>query len=205
MKGLLLASGGIDSPVAGYLAGKAGIDVIAVHFSNEPFTDKKAEEKTLKLMKKIGLKKVYVVPHGKSQAEIIRKANRKYQCVLCRRMMFRVAERIAENEGCDFLITGENLGQVSSQTLFNMTTAQKAVKIPFIRPVLANDKNDTMKIAREIGTYDLSIQPGMCCNLVPKHPCNKCHISFIERDEARFDFVALVDEALKGAEIKALD
>lgn len=201
MKGLLLASGGIDSPVAGYMSIKAGIDVIGIHFDSSPFTDGKAKEKTIRLLKQIGVKKVYIVPHGKNQAEIIKKADRKFQCVLCRRMMFRLAEQIAIKEGCDFLITGENLGQVSSQTLFNMTTAQSTIKMQILRPLLTNDKNDTMKIAREIGTYDVSIEPGMCCTLVPKHPCNKTFKKFAEHEESKFSTDELVKNSIDKLEI----
>ena len=105
MKGLLLLSAGIDSPVAGYLM-KQKMDIIAIHFDNQPLINKLTIDKVKKLVKKLGIKKLHIVPHGKNQIEIIKNCDRKYQCVLCRRIMFKIAEQVAKKEKCDFLITG---------------------------------------------------------------------------------------------------
>ena len=200
-KALLLASGGIDSPVAGYIMKKQGLDVIAIHFDNRPLIDYKPLEKTKRLLKKIGVKKLYVVKHGNSQLEIIKGCFRRYQCVICRRLMFRIAEKIAKKEKCDFLMTGESIGQVASQTLDNLTLAAKAVKIPILRPLLCNDKQETVDLAKKIGTYDISIEPGTCCKAVPKHPITKGKEEKLKREEARINIKELVDEAVKKAEI----
>ncbi len=200
MKALLLLSGGIDSPVAGYLM-KNKLDLIAIHFDNQPFTDEKSLEKTKKLAKKIGIKKLYIIQHGKNQAEIIKNTNRKFQCILCRRIMFRVSEAIAKKESCKFLVTGENLGQVASQTLSNMATTDSAVKIPILRPLLCNDKVETMAIARKIDTYETSILPGMCCNMVPQNPATKSNLSFIENEESRINIKKIIDDSVKNCEI----
>ena len=197
-KGLLLASGGIDSPVAGQVMVNLGVDVIAIHFSNEPFTDKRSEEKTVRLMKHIGVKKLYVVPHGLvNQVQFTRNCDRRYQCLFCRRMMFRIASEIAKKENCDFLITGENLGQVASQTLDNMTVNYKASSMKIIRPVLCFDKQEIIKLGREFGTYEISIEKGSCCNLVPDNPVTRGREEDIIREENRLDIDGLVKKSIE--------
>lgn len=204
-KALLLASGGIDSPVAGYMMKKQGLDVIAIHFDNRPLTDYKPLEKTKRLLRKIGIKKLYVVKHGDVQQEIIKVCFRRYLCLICRRLMFRIAEKIARKEKCSFLITGESIGQVASQTLGNLTLAAKAVKIPILRPLLCNDKQETVDLAKEIGTYDISIEPGINCTAVPKHPITKGKEEKLKREEARINVKNLVNEAVKNAEVIFLE
>lgn len=204
LKGLLLASGGIDSPVAGYLMKKRDVEVIAIHFDNYPYACKKSLEKAERLAKKLGIRKLYIVPFGKYVQKELITLYRRYQCVLCRRMMFRVAEQIAKKERCDFLITGENLGQVASQTLDNLTTAMQAVKMTIVRPLLCNDKNETMKIAREIGTYDISIEPGSCCSLVPQKPHTRANPEKIVFEEKRLDIKDIVSSAIRNTEVKLI-
>ncbi|MBW3023223.1 7-cyano-7-deazaguanine synthase, partial [Candidatus Woesearchaeota archaeon] len=142
MKALLLLSGGIDSPVAAYIMKEKGVEIIALHFSLEPFTDDLPERKSKQLCKKLGIKKMYVVKQGDIHAEIVDKCEHRYYYVISRRLMWRVAEKIAEKENCDFLITGENLGQVGSQTLDNMGVVDNAVKMKILRPLLTYDKNE---------------------------------------------------------------
>ena len=204
-KVLLLASGGIDSPVAGYIMIKHGLEVIGIHFDNRPLIDYKPLEKTKRLLRKTGVKKLYAIKHGKIQLEIISHCFRRYQCVICRRMMFRIAERIARKEKCDFLVTGENLGQVASQTLDNMTLAAKAVKIPILRPLLCNDKQETVDLSKKIGTYDISIEPGTCCKAVPRHPITKGKEDKLKREELRINIKKLVNNAVSTAEIIYLE
>jgi thiamine biosynthesis protein ThiI len=204
MKALLLLSGGIDSPVAGMLAKNKGIELVAIHFSLEPFTDDTAEKKSIKLAKLMSIKKLYVVKHGEIHAEIVKKINHRYYYIVTRRLMWRVAEKIAEKEKCDFLITGENLGQVGSQTLENMTVIDKAVKIKILRPILCNDKNDTVEIAKKLGTYESSCGPEMCSVLGPKHPATKSTIKIIENEERKIDLQKLLNQSMENIKIVEL-
>jgi thiamine biosynthesis protein ThiI len=204
MKGLLLISGGHDSVVAGHLMKQQGVEVIAVHFSNKPFTDDKPQELAERLLKKIGIKNLFIVEHGQTQGEFLKNAEHKFICIFCRRMMFRIAEKIAEREGCDFLITGENLGQVASQTLHNLTVTDSAVKIKIMRPLLGLDKREIMDIAKDIGTYDISSEPSICCRVVPNHPVTKCTIERIEKQEAKVDINKILKERLDTVTLKHL-
>ena len=148
MKAILLVSGGIDSPVAGRLLTEKGVELVGVHFGVE-------SDKIRKLSEKIGLKKVYIVPHDLSGFE---NSEKRYTCLYCKRLMLRVAEKIAEKEGCKYIVTGENLGQVASQTLDNMFVEDKAVKITILRPLLTRDKEETVTMAKRFETYDISIK-----------------------------------------------
>ena len=202
MKILSLISSGIDSPVATWLMKKKDVEIIGIHFSNEPLTDASPKEKTIKLCNILGLKKLYVVKHGLFvQAELMRNCENKSRCVLCRRMMFRISERIAKKEGCKFLLTGENLGQVASQTLANMYVEDSAITIPILRPLLCNDKQETVDLAKEIGTYEASIESSMCCNAVPKLPVTKARLHIIENEEQKLDIENILKNAIGKVEI----
>jgi thiamine biosynthesis protein ThiI len=204
-KVLALISAGIDSPVAVWLMQKRGFEVIGVHFSNEPLAFAGPREGTVKICRYLKVPRLYIVKHGVLvQAELMRNCENRMRCVLCRRMMFRVAERIAEKEGCEFLLTGENLGQVASQTLENLTVADSAVKIPILRPLLCNDKQETVDIAREIGTYGLSIEASSCCNAAPKLPVTKAKLFRIESEERKIDVGKIMNEAVSTATIMDL-
>ena len=202
MKGMLLLSTGIDSPVAGRILADKGIEIVAVHFMNSDSEEKK--EKVIRLVKKIGVKRVYFVVFYNIQKEMQDKCDNKYQCVLCKRMMFRLAEKIAEKEGADFIVTGDNLGQVASQTLDNMGVIDSAVKILKVRPLLCNDKNETMKIAREIGTYDISIENEGVCQFLPKNPATKAILKAIKFEEEKLNVKEIMEKAVKEAEKKDL-
>lgn len=206
MKVVSLLSGGIDSPVSTHLLLRKGVEVVAVHYDNQPFTDDKQLNKTKELIKRLEehsgkMVKKYIVPHGPSQTEIARNTHRRYQCVMCRRMMFRIAERIAEIEGADAIATGESLGQVASQTLPNIRTEEHAVNIPILRPLIGMDKVEIEKIAKEIGTYEASIGPGLCCTIVPDKPSTKARLKAIIEEESKIDLEELVEKALEGAEV----
>jgi thiamine biosynthesis protein ThiI len=206
MKVVSLLSGGIDSPVSTHFLLRKGVEVVAVHFDNQPFTDDKQLNKTMELIKRLEehsgkMAKKYIVPHGPSQTEIARNAHRRYQCVMCRRMMFRIAERIAEIEGADAIATGESLGQVASQTLPNIRTEEHAVSIPILRPLIGLDKVEIERIAKEIGTYEASIGPGLCCTIVPDKPSTKARLKVIIEEESKIDFEELVEKAIEGAEV----
>ena len=204
MKGLLLLSGGIDSPVAGYLMKNKNVELIAVHFSLEPFTDNTPEKKSMELARKIGIKKLYVVKQGDAHSEIVEKCEHRYYYVIGRRLMWRIAEKIAEKEKCDFLVTGENLGQVGSQTLDNMAVTDNAVKIKILRPLLCNDKSETINIAKQIGTFELSSGPEMCCVLGPKHPATKSTIEIIKKQEEKLDIKRLINQSMEELKVAEL-
>jgi len=196
-RGLLLLSGGIDSPVAGHCAIAAGTEIIAVHFSSEPFTDNSPEKKSLELSKALGIKKLYVVNLGKAFEEIVNKCSHAHYFVLTKRLMFRIAEKIAEKEKCKVLLTGESLGQVSSQTLANLTAIDAAVKIPVIRPLLTINKENIIHIAREINTYEISKGPEMCDVLGPKHPATHASNQRALEEEKKLNYNSLINESLK--------
>lgn len=203
MKALCLISGGIDSPVATHLMLQKGLDLSFVHFNNWPFTDEKPIEKVKLLLQKLKKNnetfKLYVVPHGQhAQQAILKNCDRHYSCVLCRRMMFRVSEKIAEMDGAEALVTGENLGQVASQTLHNLVAESNTLKIPVLRPLLTYDKQDIINIAREIGTFEPSTMKSMCCNVTPKKPATKSMIEKIESEEKKMDVEKLVSDAVSG-------
>ncbi len=197
MKAVLLLSGGFDSPVAGYLMKQQGLDIIAVHFSSQPLTDSAAEEKSRTLAKMIGCEKFLIVPFGHHLAAIAKNCEHRYYYILMRRMMWRVAEEIAKKEGCTFLITGENLGQVGSQTVENMFLTDKSVTLPIMRPVLSYDKQEIINLAKEIGTHDSSLGPELCCLLGPKNPATKGRIKVVNEEEKKLDILGIVKKAVE--------
>lgn len=204
MRGLVLISGGIDSPVAAYLMGKQGIELLFVHFDNRPFTSDQEIEKAMALMKRvdeaIGTRsRKLLVPHGKAQSEFARCCKRNMECVLCRRMMFRVAERLAERHGASFIVTGESLGQVASQTLTNINVEERATRLPILRPLIGFDKIEIERIAKDIGTYEISIMPGLCCTISPKKPSTYSKLETALEEEDKVDLERLADEEADGA------
>ena len=177
MKAVALFSSGIDSVVAVYLMMKKDVDVVLVHAE----IDKQNTERAKKLAKKLAeiFKKeikLYLFNHSETLKECSKKINSKFICNICKRMMYRIAEKIAEKENARFIITGENLGQVASQTLDNLASNKSAVKIEIVRPLLSWDKQETMDLAKKIGTYDISIAKAPSCPFVPKHPATKAKI-----------------------------
>lgn len=204
MRGIVLLSGGIDSPVAAYLMGRQGADLVFVHFDNRPFTSDQEVDKAIALMKKVdealGRNSLrLLVPHGASQTEFARSCKRNMECVLCRRMMFRVAEKLAKKHGADCLITGESLGQVASQTLANIYVEERATKLPILRPLIGFDKVEIERIAKTIGTYDISIMPGLCCTIAPKKPSTYSRLEVAIAEECKVDLEHLVDIESEGA------
>ncbi len=204
-----LISGGIDSPVATYLMLRLGAELILVHMDNRPFIDERPIEKVKKLAAVLAKKagkglKLYLVPQGRSQHEIVKNCPRKLTCVLCRRAMYRAAEAIAIKEGAWGIVTGENLGQVASQTLDNLAAEDSAISIPVHRPLIGFDKEDTIRIAKKIGTYDISILPGECCSMVPPYPETHAKLSEIEAAEKKLDIGGMVKKAVDSAELLAI-
>jgi thiamine biosynthesis protein ThiI len=203
-KALLLLSGGIDSPVAGHLASRQGLDVLAVHFSLEPITDDTAAVKSRKLAERLGLSRLFVVTVGPAFAEIAERCEKKLYFVLSKRLMVRIAEAIARREGCDYLLTGESLGQVSSQTLQNLRAIDAAASMVVLRPLIGFDKEETIRIARQIGTYQISEGPEICDLLGPAHPATRAALERVLAEEARLDLDRLVREALGAAKEQSL-
>jgi tRNA uracil 4-sulfurtransferase len=203
-RGVMLMSGGIDSPVSLYLMLRQGHDMLAVHMDNRPFTDDTPFEKVTDHLTELGRtfgRKIplFVLPHGETQITLMRRTNRHVGCVLCRRFMWRAASRIAEREGASFLVTGEALGQVASQTLSNMRSATVAVPQPIVRPLIGWDKVEIETVAKEIGTYGISTRPGLCCQAVPDHPATKTRLVQILAEEERVDVEAIVNDCVRRA------
>ena len=206
MKLVSLISSGIDSPVATYLLSKKAEEIILVHGDIQPFTDKREIENFLQLarhLKKITScsLKVYLVPHGSSLSTFKQNCNNKFTCVFCKRMLLRYAEKIAKKEGAEAIVMGDSLGQVASQTLQNIRTIEQAVKNPVLRPLIGLDKEDVVKIAKEIGTYDLSILPSNGCNAVPNKPSTRARLEQILDEESKLNVDKLLNESVKNSEI----
>lgn len=203
MRGIVLLSGGIDSPVAGYLMGKQGLDLVLVHFDNRPFTSDNEVEKAISLMKQLdnalGRESLrLMVPHGKAQAEFAKCCRRNMECVLCRRMMLRVGEKLAKKHDAGFMVTGESLGQVASQTLANINVEERSTSLPVLRPLIGFDKVEIERIAKSIGTYDISIRPGLCCTIAPKKPSTYSKIADAMDEETKVDIEKLAEDEFQG-------
>ena len=200
-----LISGGIDSPVATYRMMQRGCRVIFVHFHSAPYQDNTSQEKVRQLLAVLTrhqfLSRLYLVPFGEIQRQIVASVARPLRVVLYRRMMLRIAEAIARKEKAKALITGESLGQVASQTLDNMAVIQQAARLPILRPLVGMDKQEIIDQARRIGTFDISSSPDQdCCQLfVPKHPATKARFSEVEQDELKFAVKELIGYGLDNA------
>ncbi len=193
-RGLLLLSGGIDSPVAGYLAGKKS-EIIAFHLSNERFSGTESIEKVEKISKKLKFKKLIVIDVAEQLKEIAEKANHSLYFVLQRRFFMRLASLVALKEKCDFIVTGDSLGQVSSQTLTNMSVISRAASLPVARPLLGFNKQETTDLANKIGTFEISKGPEMCDVLGPKHPSTRASLEGIESEEEKIGLNMLAEKA----------
>jgi thiamine biosynthesis protein ThiI len=205
MKLISLISGGIDSPVATQLMMERGAEIVAVHFDNRPFTGDGQINKLKSILEHLEKRnkkdiKAFIVPHKESHIALTKNCKRNLHCVLCRRMMYRLAERIAKTEGATALLTGESLGQVASQTLQNIRTESQAVGIPVLRPLIGLDKLEIESLAKRMGTYEFSIQPGMCCDMVPKKPSTYSKIIIVLEEEKKLDIEGLIEDSLKGIE-----
>lgn len=205
--GLLLLSGGIDSPVAGFMMAKRGMQISGVHFHSYPFTSERAEEKVKNLAKKLSLYtgniRLYSVNILNIQKELNKKCPEKEMTILSRRFMMRIAEKIAMANNLDALITGESLGQVASQTIEGISVVNNSVNMPILRPLIGLDKVDIIDISKDIDTYELSILPyDDCCTLFsPKHPVTKPRIVDIENSEENIDVDSLIKNAIENMEI----
>ena len=200
-----LISGGIDSPVAAYRMMQRGCRLIFVHFHSTPYLDKTSQEKVRQLVTALTrhqfLSRLYLVPFGEIQRQIVAAVSRPLRVVLYRRMMLRIAEGVARKEKAKALLTGESLGQVASQTLDNMAVIQQAATLPILRPLVGMDKQEIIDQARRIGTFEISSIPDQdCCQLfVPKHPATKATPREVEEAESRFDVTELARFGLENA------
>ena len=205
-KGMLMLSGGIDSPVAGYLSLKRGVDLECLYFESPPHTSVEAKNKVVKLASIIneysGNIKVNVVPFTKLQEEIYKNVPDNYIITIMRRMMYRIAEQVAKKHKCKIIINGESIGQVASQTLDSMVVINNVTNMPVIRPVSCMDKLEIIDIANRIGTYETSILPFEdCCTIfLPKHPIIHPELDRCVEYESRFDYQSLIDECISNIE-----
>lgn len=205
---LVMLSGGIDSPVACYMMAKRGVKISAVHFHSYPYTSKQAKEKVVELANEVkdycGNFDLYCVSFTKIQEEIHKNCKEGYMITIMRRIMMRISEKLCQKYGYQAVVTGENLGQVASQTIESMTSTESVLqKIPVFRPVLAFDKIEIIEIAKQIGTFNTSILPYEdCCTVfLPKNPLIKPKIELVEQEEAKLNIDELVEEAIKNIEI----
>ena len=210
-KGLLMLSGGIDSPVAGYLAIKRGVKIEAIYFESPPHTSESAKDKVIKLARLLAkyntTVKLHVINFTRIQETILKNIPHEYLITIMRRMMYRISAIIAHNSKCNILINGESIGQVASQTLTSMRVINEVVKMPVIRPVACFDKLEIIDLAKKIGTYDISTLPYEdCCTIfVPEHPViNPSSIKAIEYEEL-IPFKDLIHEAIKNHEVINVD
>ncbi len=209
-KAVLLLSGGIDSPVAGYMVAKRGVEPIAVHFYSFPYTGEQSKQKVIELSRILsqycGQLKLYIVPFTQIQQEIYDKCPQNYLTILMRRVMMEIAQRIAIKEDAKALVTGESIGQVASQTIDSLYVTDDAVTLPVFRPLIGMDKVEIMDRARKIGTYETSILPYEdCCTVfVPKNPIIYPSVQKAREAIALLDTNELIEEAISGAEIMIL-
>ncbi|MBQ2766266.1 MAG: tRNA 4-thiouridine(8) synthase ThiI [Clostridia bacterium] len=202
-KGLLLLSGGIDSPVAGYMMAKRGVTLEALHFESFPYTSERAKEKVLELARLLCEYtthiKVHVISLTHIQEELRRACDEDYFTLLLRRYMMTLAERVARRNNCHALITGESLAQVASQTMKAIEVTDNAVNIPVYRPCIGLDKEEIVTIARKINTFETSILPYEdCCTVfTPRHPKTRPELEKVLEEEKKLDFAALCDEAFE--------
>lgn len=206
-KGFLMLSGGIDSPVAGYMMCKRGMKLSAVHFHSYPYTGEAAKEKVITLGKKLseyssGMT-LYVVKFTHIQEEIHQKCSEEFMITMMRRFMMRITERLAAAHGGQAIITGESLGQVASQTTESITSSNSVVTMPVFRPLIAFDKLETIEIANKIDTYETSILPYEdCCTVfLPKFPVIKPRMDKVLKEESKLNVEELVESALKDVEV----
>ena len=206
-KALLLLSGGIDSPVAGYMIGKRGVSLEAIHFFSYPYTSDRAKDKVMKLAKIIGGYmggiKVHIVPFTEIQLQIRDKCPEEHLTLVMRRFMMQIAQRIAEKRHCTALVTGESIGQVASQTMSALAVTDDAVTMPVFRPLIGMDKEEIVEISRRIDTFETSILPYEdCCTVfTPKHPSTKPRLNKVVASQNLLDCERLINEAVEDTVI----
>ena len=210
-KAMLLLSGGIDSPVAGYMMAKRGIHIAAIHYVSPPYTSDRAQLKVEQLCQKLtdycGGIAFYCVPFTELQEAIKDHCPEEFFTIIMRRLMMEIAQRIAEKDNCLALITGESVGQVASQTMAAMVCTDAACRIPVFRPCVGMDKTEIIEIARKIDTFDTSVLPYEdCCTVfTPRHPKVRPVLSDVEKAQNSFDFEPLIQKAVEGTVMKTFN
>ena len=206
-----LLSGGIDSPVACWLTMKRGSPTIPIYIDNTPYTDERTKQKAIDTARKLlewstgHLRKIYIIPNGENIKVIQEKAPARFTCLLCKRLMYRIAERIAKTENALGIVTGEAIGEQASQTMHNLYAIDEAVTCyPIHRPLLGFDKLETEVIARKIGTFEISIMKAKGCTAAPSMPATQAKLNSLKDAEARLDMIAMVEAALQNAQILEL-
>jgi len=203
-KAALLVSGGIDSPVAGWMMSKRGVCLTAIHFASPPYTSQRAEQKVIELLQKVseysGRITMFIVPFTEIQEQIKDNCPEELFTIIMRRFMMRISEKIARQDNCGALITGESLGQVASQTLYAIGCTDAVCNMPTLRPLIGMDKDEIVTISRKIDTFDISIQPYEdCCTVfTPKHPRTRPTLEYVEQAEEKLDIDALEQRAIDG-------
>jgi thiamine biosynthesis protein ThiI len=203
-----LLSGGIDSPVACWLTMKRGSPTIPIYIDNAPYTDERTKQKAIDTARKLQewstghLRKIYIVPNGENIKAIQEKAPARFTCLLCKRLMYRIAERIADTENALGIVTGEAIGEQASQTMHNLYAIDEAAtRYPIHRPLLGFDKLETEAIARKIGTFEISIMKAKGCTAAPSMPATQARLNAVKEAEAKLDMIAMVEAALQNAQI----
>ena len=206
MKLVALMSGGIDSPVASYIMAKRGADVILLHMDNGIYSSKKEIEKVRKLAER--LREVtgrefplYILNHEANQTLIKERCEHPYQCVMCKRTMQFTAREFAKRNGCSGIIMGDSLGQVASQTLRNIRAEGMGLDFPIVRPLIGMDKEEIIEIAKEIGTYEISIIQSGGCGVVPQKPITEARIDKVEELQSKLDFDGMISACADSAKL----
>ena len=207
-KAICLLSGGIDSPVAAWLTMKKGCTPVFVYFDNSPFTDETTQQRAVEAIKKLKKRssektfKLYVVPHGEDLADILRNCPRNLTCLLCRRMMYRVAEKIALKENADAIVTGEIIGEHASQTLRNLHVENLVISdVTVLRPLIGMNKTEVESTARKIGTFDDSTKPASCCTGPPPKPRTRARLEEVLEAERKLKIEDMIERDLKGTSV----
>lgn len=210
-KTVCLLSGGIDSPVACWLAMKRGSPTIPIYVDNAPFTDDTTKQKAIQTAKKLQewstgfMKKIYIVPNGENMKKIQQEAPARFTCLLCKRLMYRIASQIAQTENAYGIITGEAIGEQASQTMHNLYTIDEAATLyPIHRPLLGFDKIETEAVARKIGTFEISIQKAKGCSAVPSQPATQAKLQAVKEAEEKLNIAEMVQAAVQAAEVLIL-
>ena len=206
MKLVSLMSNGIDSPVASYRMSLMGADVILLHMDNRPYTDDRSVENVKAIAERLREDTgkefpLYMAPHGDNQREISENCDRSYQCVMCKRVMQRTARELARMLGADAIVMGDSLGQVASQTLRNIVSENIGLNFPVIRPLIGMDKLEIEAIAKEIGTYDISIRPTDGCTIVPVGPITNADPEKVARFGEKIDVDAIARRSAEAAHL----
>lgn len=206
-KVVCLVSGGIDSPVAAWLAMRKGCAPIFVYYDNYPFTDETTKQRALAAIKKLSeyapsQLKLYIIPHGGDLADILRNCPRRLTCILCRRMMYRLAELVASKEGAEAIVTGEIIGEHASQTLRNLRVENEALKeFCVLRPLVGMDKVEVERLAREIGTFEASATPALCCSGPPRKPRTHARMEEVITAEKGLNIKNMIRRDMEAAEV----